>query len=320
MRILLTGAAGFIGSHVGERLLTEGHTVIGIDNFDPFYDKGIKENNLRVCNSNNNFSFFELDIVTDKKSLSNLPMFDMVIHLAAKAGVRPSIENPEAYIDANFKGTNNILELLKNRELNKLVFASSSSVYGNCKNIPFQENEPLDKPISPYAFSKRSCEMMNYTYHHLYNIDIVNLRFFTVFGPRQRPDLAIHKFITKIFNGEAIHMFGNGTSARDYTYIDDIVKGVIDSMHYVSKTDNTFEVMNLGNNIPVQLDELIKIVEKVVGKKALVKQLPMQAGDVEITCASIEKAKELISYQPKVTVEKGIQNSFDWLKSSFKNT
>jgi len=313
MRILLTGAAGFIGSHLSERLLDLGHEVIGIDNFDPFYDRAIKEENLKKSKTYNSFSFYELDFVTDLDELNGLPQFDLLIHLGAKAGVRPSIENPKSYIEANYTGTLNLLELLKERQIKKMVFASSSSVYGNCKNIPFTETEALDQPISPYAFTKRGCEMMNFTYHHLEKIDIVNLRFFTVYGPRQRPDLAIHKFVRKILNDEPIQMFGDGSTARDYTFVQDIVSGIVSSMNYVLENDNCFEIMNIGNNQPVKLNTLISAIEKTLGKKANIEQMPMQPGDVDITYSNIDKAKKLIGYQPTTSIEDGLKEFVNWI-------
>ena len=314
MRILLTGAAGFIGSHLSERLLGLGHEVIGVDNFDPFYNREIKEENLSVSKQNASFSFFELDFSCDLGKLNELPEFDVLIHLGAKAGVRPSIANPKAYIEANYTGTVNLLELLKNRGIKKMVFASSSSVYGNCPNIPFTETEALDQPISPYAFTKRGCEMMNFTYHHLEKIDIVNLRFFTVYGPRQRPDLAIHKFIKKILNDEPIQMFGDGSTARDYTFIQDIVSGIVSSMNYVVENDSCFEIMNIGNNQPVKLKELIAAIENTLGKKAVIEQQPMQPGDVDITFANIGKAQKLLGYQPTTSIEEGLKEFVSWIK------
>lgn len=313
MRILLTGAAGFIGSHVSERLLSIGHSVIGIDNFDPFYDRSVKEENLQKSLNDTNFEFFEIDFFKDRKKLEHLPEFDVLVHLGAKAGVRPSIANPKAYIETNYTGTNNLLELLKSRGLKKMVFASSSSVYGNCPAIPFTETEALNQPISPYAFTKRGCEMMNFTYHHLEKIDVVNLRFFTVYGPRQRPDLAIHKFIRKIANGEPIQMFGDGSTARDYTFIDDIVSGVVASMDYVVNHSPCFEIINLGNNSPVKLNELISAIETTVGKKAEIEKLPMQPGDVDITFADISKAQKLLGYQPTTEIHTGLRAFADWL-------
>ncbi|MBD80085.1 MAG: epimerase [Crocinitomicaceae bacterium] len=316
MRILLTGAAGFIGSHLSERLLRLGHEVIGIDNFDPFYDRSIKEENLSISKKSNSFRFFELDFATDVLELTNLPEFDILIHLGAKAGVRPSIADPKAYIEANYTGTLNLLELLKTRGIKKMVFASSSSVYGNCLNIPFTETEALDQPISPYAFTKRGCEMMNYTYHHLENIDIVNLRFFTVYGPRQRPDLAIHKFIKKILNDEPIQMFGDGSTARDYTFIQDIVSGIVSSMDYILENDNCFEIVNIGNNQPVKLKDLIVAIENTLGKQAVIEQQPMQPGDVDITFANIAKAQKLLNYQPTTSIEEGLKEFVSWIKVS----
>jgi nucleoside-diphosphate-sugar epimerase len=316
MRILLTGAAGFIGSHVAEKLLSHGHDIIGLDNFDPFYSRETKEENLSGLKQFESFSFYELDFAQNPTALKELPEFDAVIHLAAKAGVRPSIENPRAYVETNYQGTLNILELLKHRGVKKMVFASSSSVYGNCPNIPFEENEPLDKPISPYAFTKRACEMMNYTYHHLEKLDVINLRFFTVYGPRQRPDLAIHKFTRKILNDDPIQMFGDGSTARDYTFISDIVSGVVAAFNYVVENSGCFETINLGNNQPVKLHELISAIENALDKKAIVEQMPMQPGDVDITFANIEKAKKLLNYQPTTDINTGLAKFVEWIKVS----
>lgn len=308
---LITGAAGFIGSNLAESLVGSGNKVIGLDNFSPFYPREIKERNISSLRENSNFTFIEGDI-KDMEQLSALPSFDLLIHLAAKAGVRPSIENPQAYIDTNITGTHNLLQLCKERSIHKIVFASSSSIYGNSKHLPFVEEGYEYEPISPYAFTKRSCEFMNYTYHHLYDLDVINLRFFTVFGPRQRPDLAIHKFIRLLERGDEIPMFGDGSTARDYTYIDDIVSGIESSIHYLRSHDGVFEIINLGNHTPVKLIDMIEIVADVVGKTALIKKLPMQDGDVDITFASIEKAKNLLGYSPSTSFKQGVEKFYHW--------
>ncbi|GAA4830475.1 GDP-mannose 4,6-dehydratase [Algivirga pacifica] len=310
-RILLTGTAGFIGSHLSEKLLEEGYSVIGLDNFDPFYDRKIKERNLSHFIDHPNFTFQEIDFC-DMTALQTIPEFDMVIHLAAKAGVRPSIENPGSYIQTNIQGTNNILELMRQRKVHKMVFASSSSVYGNNTKIPFTETDEVNGPISPYAFSKRSCELMNYTYHSLYNMDILNLRFFTVYGPRQRPDLAIHKFVRKIQNGEGIQMFGDGSSARDYTFIHDTIDGIFRALKYVENHQNVYEIINLGNHTPVKLSELINTIDQVTEQEMVIEQLPMQAGDVNITYANIDKAQELLGYMPKTSIHDGLKKFVEW--------
>jgi len=310
-KILITGAAGFIGSNLAESLVSLGHKVIGLDNFSPFYPRSIKERNLVNLKQDSNFHFIEGDI-NDTDQLTSLPDFDVLVHLAAKAGVRPSIENPQSYIDTNITGTHNLLKLCVSRSVKKIVFASSSSIYGNSKHLPFVEDGYEYEPISPYAFTKRSCELMNHTYHHLYDLDILNLRFFTVFGPRQRPDLAIHKFVRLLEAGEEIPMFGDGSTARDYTFIGDIVSGIVSSINYVQTNNNVFEILNLGNHTPVKLKDMIHAVSDVVGVEAKIKQLPMQEGDVDVTFASIEKAEKLLNYYPKTTFKEGLEKFYHW--------
>ncbi|MBK5202477.1 MAG: GDP-mannose 4,6-dehydratase [Prolixibacteraceae bacterium] len=314
--IIVTGCAGFIGSHLCERLLKDGSFVIGIDNFDPFYSRSIKESNINKFRNNPNFKFLEFDL-SNKEELNKLlkgTKADLIIHLAGKAGVRPSIENPEDYIRANIISTQNILSFMKDNGIKKLAFASSSSIYGNTKDTPFNEEQDVNKPISPYAFTKKACELLNYTYHALYDIDILNLRFFTVFGPRQRPDLAIHKFTKLIINNQEIPMFGDGTTSRDYTYFEDTINGICLSIEYLFQHKKVYEIINLGNNHPVKLLDLIATIEKATGKKAKIKQLPMQSGDVDITYANIDKAKKLLGYQPKYSFEEGINNFVVWYK------
>ncbi len=312
--ILVTGCAGFIGSHTTEALLNRGKKVVGIDNFDPYYSREIKEKNLSSFINHNNFVFSEIDI-TQKDSLKNLPQdIDKVIHLAAKAGVRPSIEDPEGYINTNINGTRNILAWMLHRNIKKLVFASSSSVYGENKKLPFAETDNVDFPISPYAFTKKANELMNYTWHHLYDMDMINLRFFTVYGPRQRPDLAICKFAGKISNNEPIHIYGDGTTGRDYTYIDDIVQGILASLHYVGQKDKVYEIINLGNSSPVQLNHLVDTIYKLMGKEKNIIHDPMQPGDVSYTYADITKAKELLNYHPGTSMEDGLRKFLDWQK------
>ena len=314
--IIVTGCAGFIGSHLSEKLLAEGNQLIGIDNFDPFYDRQIKEKNLSAFINHPNFRFFELDLANFEALNESLKdeKIDVIVHLAGKAGVRPSIENPQGYTRANIVATQNILDLMKNKGIKKLAFASSSSVYGNTKETPFHEEQDVSKPISPYAFTKKSCELINYTYHSLYKLDIINMRFFTVFGPRQRPDLAIHKFTRLILNGEEIPMFGDGSTSRDYTYYEDTVAGILGAINYLEENDKVYETINLGNNLPVKLNDMIAAIEKATGKKAKIKQLPMQAGDVDITFANIDKAKKLLGYNPKYSFEAGVKNFVDWYK------
>lgn len=313
-RILVTGCAGFIGSHLCEKLLNLNYIVVGIDNFDVFYAKDIKIKNLSGFITHKNFTFYELDL-TFPEQLNLLPKkIDAVIHLAGKAGVRPSIEAPLAYINHNIIATQTVLDFMKNTNCKKLLFASSSSVYGNCKTIPFTEDMNVDYPISPYASSKKSAELLNHTYHHLYKIDIINLRFFTVYGERQRPDLAIHKFVKNILDDKPINMFGNGSSARDYTYVGDTVAGIVAALNYLFSASNCYALVNLGNNKPIKLSDLIATIEDVLHKKAIIEHLPMQQGDVDITYASIEKAQQLFNYQPKTSLTEGITNFIAWIK------
>lgn len=310
-KILLTGCAGFIGSHLAERLLDEGYQVIGIDNFDPFYDRAVKERNLKVLQGRPGFSFHEVNIIKASETAS-IPEFDVIVHLAAKAGVLPSLKDPQGYIDTNITGTGNLLELMKQRGKKKMVFASSSSVYGNNKSIPFRETDPVDEQISPYAFTKKSCELMNYSYHHLYGMDILNLRLFTVYGPRQRPDLAIHKFIKLIDSGQPINMYGDGTTARDYTFVKDTVEGFLKAVKHIEANTGVYDILNLGNNKPVQLKDLIDAIYSAMGKQPNINPMPMQPGDVDITFADISKATELLGYQPSTSLQDGLKAFIDW--------
>lgn len=311
---LVTGCAGFIGSHLCEKLIAEGNTVVGIDNFDPFYSKKIKNSNMDNFILEKNFSFFEMDI-SDKKEWKRIPLKDyIVIHLAAKAGVRPSIENPSDYIQTNIIGTQLLLDWMTKTSNNKIVMASSSSVYGNNKKTPFSENDNVDFPISPYAYTKKSCELLAHNYYHLYNIDTVCLRFFTVYGPRQRPDLAIHKFVKLIDNTKLITLFGDGSSARDYTFIDDVIMGILLSINYIVENNHIYELINIGNNTPLKLIDLVKEIEVTLSKKAITKHVEMQQGDVNITFADISKAKELIGYEPKTNFTNGLKKFVEWYK------
>lgn len=312
MNILVTGCAGFIGSHVTEQLLDDGHTVIGVDNFDDFYAETVKESNIAGVKNHPNFRFRKIDLRNADELKTIEEHIDAVVHLAAKAGVLPSLKNPQGYIAANILGTNNVLELMRQKECKKLVFASSSSVYGNNKKIPFSETDDVNNPISIYAQTKKAGELLNYTYHHLYDFDIVNLRFFTVFGPRQRPDLAIHKFFAKILKGEAIEMYGDGTTARDYTFINDTVSGIKAALNYVVDGHRVFEIINLGNNTPIKLIDLIHAIYNVLGKSPNVIKQPMQPGDVEITFADISKAQAMLNYQPNTSLHEGLLKFKDW--------
>jgi len=313
LNILVTGAAGFIGSHLCEYLVNS-HYVYGLDNFCDFYDPEIKRNNIGKLKNHKNFQLFEVDI-RDKAGLNFIfseNSFDIVIHLAAMAGVRPSIENPDTYTEVNINGTVNLLEECKKNNVKKFIFASSSSVYGNNPKVPFSEKDSVDFPISPYAATKKAGELICYTYHHLYQISMAALRFFTVYGPRQRPDLAIHKFAKKIINNEPIQIFGDGTTERDYTYIDDIINGIIKAIDFIIQ-NNDYQIFNLGESKTISLERMIKTIETSLGKKAQKEWLPMQPGDVIRTYADISKSKKMLGYNPKVDFELGIQKFIEWL-------
>ena len=313
---LITGAAGFIGSSLAEKLIEEGNVVIGIDNFCDFYDMKIKENNIKELVKNENFRLYREDI-RNRESISKIfseNKIDVVVHLAAMAGVRPSIENPILYQEVNCMGTQNILEEMKSHNIDKLVMASSSSVYGNCKEVPFREDMIVDYAISPYAATKKANEVMTHVYHKLFNMNVIMLRFFTVYGPKQRPDLAINKFTRLMLEGKKIPMFGDGTTSRDYTYIGDIVDGIIKSCNYVLENKDVYEILNLGNSSPVSLKEMIDTIGKALDIKPNIEQLPMQPGDVERTFADVSKAKRLIGYEPKISFEDGIKEFVNWYK------
>ena len=287
-----------------------------IDNFCDFYNPQIKENNINEFEKNPNFIMYKKDI-RNKNSIKQVfeeNDIDIVIHLAAMAGVRPSIENPILYQEVNCIGTQNLLEEMKDHDIKNLVLASSSSVYGNCKKTPFREDMNVDFAISPYAATKKANEVMTHVYHKLYGINVMALRFFTVYGPKQRPDLAITKFTKLMLESKEIPMYGDGSTARDYTYIDDIVNGIIKSCEYVVKNRDVYEIINLGNSNPISLKQMISAIENALGVKAQIEQLPMQLGDVNITCADITKAKELIGYEPQISFEEGIKKFIDWYK------
>lgn len=313
---LITGGAGFIGSSLSERLIKEENRVVAIDNFCDFYNPTIKENNVKELIKNSNFKLYRNDI-RDREAVKKIfeeNNIDIVMHLAAMAGVRPSIENPVLYQEVNCMGTQNILEEMKAHNVKNLVMASSSSVYGNCKEVPFKENMIVDFAISPYAATKKANEVMTHVYHKLFDMNVIMLRFFTVYGPKQRPDLAINKFTRLMLEDKEIPMFGDGTTSRDYTYIDDIVDGIIRSCNYVENNKNVYEILNLGNSSPVSLKEMINTIGQVVGVDPKIKQLPMQPGDVDRTFADISKAKELIGYNPKISFKEGIENFVEWYK------
>lgn len=309
-KAIVTGGAGFIGSHLVDGLVAAGWHVTVVDNFDPFYDESIKRTNVDSYINHPNTRLVEADI-RDYAALEEAltDEYDVIVHLAAKAGVRPSILDPVSYQSVNVLGTQNLLELSKKLEIEQFVFASSSSVYGVNPEVPWSEDDYVLQPISPYASSKISGELLGHVYAKLYGIRFIGLRFFTVCGPRQRPDLAIHKFAKKIMSGEEIPVFGDGTTRRDYTYVKDTVAGIISAMTY---KDSPYEIINLGNNRTITLTEMIETIENSFGKKAIINRLPMQPGDVPKTFANISKAQKLLNYNPTTPFETGIDLFRDW--------
>ncbi len=317
MRFFITGGAGFIGSHLSERLIAGGSEVMAIDNFDPYYDPAVKRRNIEGLLSSGGFSLAEADIrdrtAIEKKMEEFSP--DVVVHLAARAGIRPSLLDPVLYQDVNMVGTNVLLEVSRQMGIKNFVFASSSSIYGNCINVPFSEDDHSATPISPYGATKRGGEVLCETYHILYGMKIACLRFFTVYGPRQRPDMAIHKFTRLIDSGDSIEVYASDNSARDYTYIDDILQGICGSIDFVcEKKTPAFEVVNLGESRTVHLNELIGLIEKNLGKRAKRIEKPRQPGDVLTTYANIDKARRLFGYDPKTSIEDGIEKFVKWYK------
>jgi UDP-glucuronate 4-epimerase len=350
MKALVTGAAGFIGSYMSERLLRDGWKVVGVDNFDDFYDPKTKRHNIADCLKNKNFQLIEADI-RDRDAMDKAVGngVEIIIHLAARAGVRPSIAQPLLYADVNIKGTMVLLEAAKKHKVGKFIFGSSSSVYGNNKKVPFSEDDNVDFPISPYAATKKAGELICYMYHHLYGICITSLRFFTVYGPRQRPDLAIHKFARLIEQDKPIPVYGDGSMMRDFTYIDDIIDGTVAAINQLvarqpghgprpsratrgeqSRTksrgvtpapsavegSHEFNIYNLGNASPISVNDLVTKLEKALGKKAVKEYLPAQPGDVERTYADITKAKKELGYKPKTTIEEGLAKFATWLRKN----
>jgi UDP-glucuronate 4-epimerase len=316
MNILVTGGAGFIGSNLTERLLREGHEIICLDNFDDFYDPQRKRKNLETALKDSRFRLYEGDLRDEaflEKTFS-AEKIENVAHLAARAGVRPSIRFPALYADVNIRGTLNLLESCRRHGVRRFVFASSSSVYGNNPKVPFSETDSVDNPISPYAATKKAGELICHTYHHLYGLDVACLRYFTVYGPRQRPEMAIHQFTRLIHHGKKITLFGDGSSRRDYTFIDDAVAGTVSAL----RRENGFEIFNIGESQTTTLIELVRIIEERVGKKALIEYLPAQPGDVERTFADIQKAKEKLEYKPQTDMRAGIQKFVDWYLSEGK--
>jgi len=310
--ILITGAAGFIGSHLADRLLSEGYHVVGIDNFNDFYDPKIKERNIEEVKKNKDFKLFRQDVLNfeDLKRIFLKEKPQKVVHLAARAGVRPSIVNPFLYTKVNILGTVNLLKLSVDYKVKQFIFGSSSSVYGNSKKHPFTEDDPCDAIISPYGASKKAAEFWVESFWRTYGLKSIVLRFFTVYGPRGRPDMAPALFTRAILEGRSIDQFGNGSSSRDYTYIDDIIEGVLK----VLNRDLEFEIFNLGNNHPITLSDFISTIEQVMGKKAKIQKMPKQPGDVEKTWANIVKAKKLLDWQPKTQIKSGLEIYIQWLR------
>ena len=309
---MLTGGAGFIGSHYCEKLLQDGHEVVILDNFNDYYDPKIKRRNLDEVRRVGEFTLIEGDL-TDAELLETIfsrHRFDAMVHLAARAGVRPSLKQPLLYERVNVQGTIQLLDHARMQGIERIVIASSSSVYGENEKVPFSEADPVDNPISPYAATKKACELIAFTYHHLYQMNITCLRFFTVYGPRQRPDMAIHKFTRLIDAGEPIPVFGDGSSRRDYTYISDIIDGVQKSLDHC----RGYHIYNLGESRTITLSELIALIEEKLGKKAVIDRRPTQPGDVPITYADISRAREEIGYAPQVDMAEGITEFVGWFK------
>ena len=313
-KFLVTGGAGFIGSHLVDRLVGDGGArVTVVDDFSDFYDPRIKRANIASHLQRNDFELVEADIA-DSRAMNDLfarAGFDCVVHLAARAGVRPSVEDPLAYEESNVRGTFTLLEAARRNRVPEFIFGSSSSVYGLNSKVPFAEEDPIANPISPYAATKIAAEAACHVYSHLYDLRVVCLRFFTVYGARQRPDLAIHKFARLISQGQPIPIFGDGTTRRDYTYIDDIISGVLAAMQY---DQSQFEVINLGESQTVELRRLVELLERALGKRAIIDHQPLQPGDVPLTYADVSKARRLLGYNPQTRIEAGIDRFVDWFK------
>ena len=313
MNVLVTGGAGFIGSHLCERLLGEGHAVWTLDDLNTFYDPAVKRGNLEAVRALGKPFTFVLGDLTDRAVLEGLfsgVRFDQVIHLAARAGVRPSLQEPALYQRVNVEGTVHLLEAARAHGVKKITIASSSSVYGVNAKVPFSEEDPIFSAISPYAASKLACEALGHVYHHVYGMDVVMLRFFTVYGPRQRPDLAIHKFAQLISAGQPIPVFGDGSTARDYTYVTDTLEGIMAT----TRKEFGFEIFNLGESETVKLSYLIELLEEALGRKAVIDRQPSQPGDVPITYANISKAQAKLGYAPRVKIEQGIPRFVEWFR------
>jgi len=315
VKVLVTGAAGFIGSHVCEALVARGHAVVGVDNFDAFYARAVKERNLEPLRKNRSFRFIEADVARDPMPLEGV---GVVLHLAAKPGVRPSLEDPGAYVEANVTATARLFDAARRAGISRVVFGSSSSVYGNATPAPFAEGAPALQPISPYAATKRSAELLAIAFAHLYPMRIICLRFFTVYGPRQRPDLAIHRFTDLIARGQAVRMHGDGSSERDYTYISDCVDGVLAAL---ARTDGpaapgSVEMLNIGGGARIRLDRLIALIGATLRREPRIERHPDQPGDVRLTDADLQRAEQALGFRPKVGIEEGIRNFVRWYEET----
>jgi UDP-glucuronate 4-epimerase len=315
MRILVTGGAGFIGSHLVEELLAAGHQVAILDDFNDFYDPQIKRDNIAAVSKNTVIHHVDLRDSAAVRNVFHREKFETIVHLAARAGVRPSIQYPQLYYDTNVSGTLHLLDAARVTGVERFIFASSSSVYGISKTVPFSEDQHLTQTLSPYAATKIAGEFLCSTFSHLYQMRMVALRYFTVYGPRQRPDLAIHQFTRRIYAGQPIDQFGDGTTRRDYTYIDDVIQGTMAALNY---DRSPFDIFNLGESETIQLNELISAIEKALGKKAKVNRLPEQPGDMPLTCADISKARKLLGYNPITQFNEGLPRFIDWFLRSQK--
>lgn len=315
--ILLTGAAGFIGFHTAKDLLGKGHEVIGIDDFNDYYEVSLKENRAKILEEYPGFKMYRANICNEKEmqKIFEENTIDKICHLAARAGVRYSIQHPLLYEEVNVKGTTLLLEMARNHHIHDFIFASSSSVYGGNTKIPFSESDPVDHPISPYAATKKACELIGHTYHHLYKMNVIGLRFFTVYGPWGRPDMALFQFTKSIVNGEPIEVYNHGKMRRDFTYIDDVVAGVVAALD----VEVGYEIFNLGNSHPEELETFIECIEKALGKKAHKKYLPIQPGDVPETYADIAKAKKILGFEPKTRLENGIPQFIKWYREYYEH-
>jgi len=318
-RILVTGAAGFIGSWLTERLLDRGDAVVGLDNFDPFYDRAIKERNLTAARAHSRFELVEGDL-RDRDAVHDLfagDGFDAAVHLAARAGVRPSLADPAGYCETNLTGTAHLLEAMREAGCRSLVFASSSSVYGNNRKVPFHEDDRVDFPISPYAATKKAGEELCHVYHAVHGFSVLALRFFTAYGPRQRPEMAIHAFTRRLFAGEPIHVFGDGSMERDFTYVDDVVDGVEAAVDHVIGGEG-IRILNLGESEPIRLADLVGALERATGREATIDRRPVPPGDVDRTFADITRARELLGYRPGVDLEEGLRRFVAWFRETMR--